>query len=148
MTDVIARGQRRHTLAVSLAMLVAMLSLAGVPESLPGAGPEQPVRLTVDYGDGVEVRFKALPWREKMTVVDVLNLASQHPFGLRYEARGSGTLTLVKQIGHQKNEGSGKSSRNWLFRVNDKQADVGAGAYQLKPGDVVLWEFTTFDYNP
>jgi hypothetical protein len=43
-----------------------------------------------------------------------------------------------------KNEGDGK---NWLYSVNGKMARVGAGAYQLESGDVVLWEFKVYEYN-
>jgi hypothetical protein len=54
---------------------------------------------------------------------------------------------MVTAIGNLKNEGGGETAKNWLFYVNDKQAEVGAGAYKLKPADVVLWKFQTYDYN-
>jgi len=79
-----------------------------------------------------------------MTAVDALAAAKKHPHGITFEKRGRGASTLVTQIDDLKNEGDGK---NWLYSVNGKTARVGAGAYQLKSGDAVLWEFKVYEYN-
>ena len=47
------------------------------------------VRLVVDYGDGAQVHFTALPWREGMTVLDALGAAQAHPHGITFSQRGS-----------------------------------------------------------
>jgi hypothetical protein len=52
---------------------------------------------------------------------------------------------MITQSGDLKNEGSGK---NWLFEVNGKVSEVGAGSCPIKPGDTVLWSFKTYEYNP
>src|SRR6185369_3043138 len=91
------------------------------------------VRLVIDYGDGVEVHFTALPWTEEMTALDALTAAQKHPRGITFSHRGSGRSAMITAIGNQKNEGGGEKSRNWLFYVNDKPAEVSAGVYKLKP---------------
>jgi hypothetical protein len=69
------------------------------------------------------------------------------PRGVKVEYRGSGATALVTQIADLKNQGAGNSSKNWLYTVNDKVADVGIGSYRPQAGDVILWKFTTYDYN-
>jgi len=108
------------------------------------ADPRPAVRLVVDYGDGVQVHFTALPWSNGMTVVDALAASQKHPRGIKFVQRGRGTSAMITEIGGQKNEGDGK---NWLYSVNGKSADVGAGGYELKAGDVILWEFKPYEYN-
>ncbi len=125
-------------------LLVAILFLSGATVGLPAAEPKPAVRLVVDYGDGVQVHYTAIPWQPGMTVVDVLTAAQKHPRGLKLTQKGKGTSTLITDIGGLKNEGSGK---NWLFSVNGKQSDIGAGGYELKAGDTVLWEFKDYEYN-
>ena len=97
--------------------------------------------MVIDYGDGVELRFKSLTWKKEMTALDAVNAAAAHPHGVKSNVRGAGANAFVTQIGDLKNEGGGVKSRNWLFSVNDVEGEVGAGAAQLKPGDVVLWRF-------
>jgi hypothetical protein len=125
-------------------LLVALLLLVAASAGLSAAEPKPAVRLVVDYGDGVQVHYTALPWQAGMTVVDALVAAQKHPHGLKLSQKGKGTSTLITEIGGLKNEASGK---NWLFSVNGKQADVGAGGYELKSGDNVLWEFKAYEYN-
>ena len=127
-----------------ISLLIAVLLLAGPIAGLPAAEPKPAVRLVVDYGDGVQVHYTALPWQQGMTVVDALTAAQNHPHGLKLTQKGKGTSTLITEIGGLKNEASGK---NWLFSVNGKQAEVGAGGYELKAGDNVLWEFKAYEYN-
>jgi hypothetical protein len=129
------------------AALVALLSLTwaatfvGVVQGEPKAST---VRLVVDYGDGVEVHFTALPWREDMTVLNALSAAQAHRHGMSFTQRGAGASAMITKIGDVKNEGDG---RNWLYYVNEKQGEVSAGVMKLKPGDAVLWRFETYDYN-
>ena len=109
--------------------------------------PARTVEMVIDYGDGVQVRFTALAWREKMTVLDAVTAASVHPHGVKCVWRGSGSTAFLTQIGDVKNEGGGEKSRNWLFSLNDKESEVGIGACTLQAGDVVLWRFGTPDNN-
>src|SRR5262245_41640455 len=132
---------RRSVAVRLLAAGVMVLSLAGAVQK-PAT-----VRLVVDYGDGVQTHFTALPWTEAMTVLDALAAAQKHPRGISFSHRGSGRSAMVTAIGNQKNEGGGEKSRNWMFYVNDKPAEVSAGVFKLAPCDAVLWKFQTYDYN-
>jgi hypothetical protein len=139
----------RRTLAI--VSLVAILTLAGERRNdVAWAADTKPatVRLVVDYGDGAELHLTAIPWRAEMTVLDALTAVQAHPHGVKFSARGSGRSSLVTKIGDVANEGGGESSRNWMYYVNDKPGDVGAGVRQLKPSDIVLWKFEVYRYNP
>ncbi len=125
-------------------LAVAVVWLAFMPAVLTAADARPTVRLVVDYGDGVQVHYTALPWNDGMNVVDALAAAEKHPRGPKVRQRGRGRSALITEIGGLKNEGSG---RNWLYSVNGKPADVGAGSYELKAGDTILWEFKEYDYN-
>ena len=102
---------------------------------------EQTVRLTIDYGDGVEKVFSGLSWKEGTTVFDVLQAAAKHPRGLKLTHQGSGATTLVTAIDDLKNEGRG---RNWLYEVNAKLGEKSCALAELKPGDAVLWRFAKY----
>jgi hypothetical protein len=141
-------SSRRHALwiIVVAALVAGYADLAG--QLFAAQAPAvKTVELTIDYGDGVQLRFTALPWREKMTVLDAVTTVSNHPHGVKCQWRGSGANAFVTQIGDLKNEGGGKTSRNWLFVVGGKESEVGMGDYTLKPGDVVLWRFGVTDNN-
>lgn len=98
------------------------------------------VRLTIDYGDGVEKHFTRIPWREGMTALDTLVEAKKHARGVQFEHRGSGETAFVTQIDDLKNEGNG---RNWLYRVNDQPGTTSSGIFKLSRDDRVLWKFST-----
>ena len=138
----------RTALPVLVALVLWSMPLgvasAAEPASPNAAATATTVRLVVRYGDGVETHFTALPWKKGMTVLDALAASQKHRHGITFVQRGKGTTTLVTQIGDVKNEGAGK---NWIFSVNDKTADVGAGGYELKAGDAILWKFAEYDYN-
>lgn len=97
------------------------------------------VRLTVDYGDGVEKTFTSLAWRHKMTVFDALKAAETHPRGIRVSHRGQGEMTFVTAIDGVENEGA--EQRNWRYRVNDQPAQYSAAVMELKRGDAVVWRY-------
>lgn len=111
-----------------------LILLAAVPLS----AAEPAVSLTVAYGDGVEKKFTALPWKEGLTVLDALNAAAKHSRGIKVDRRGNGEFAFVTAIDELKNDGG----KNWIYLVNDKAADKSCGIYPLKAGDAVLWKFT------
>jgi hypothetical protein len=129
----------RRAFLAAMALIALPLLTAG---SL-AAEPKPPtVRLVVDFGDGVQTHFTALPWSAEMTVLDALVAAQKHPHGITFAQRGRGASTLITQIADLKNEGSGK---NWLFSVNGETSTEGAGTRQLERGDAVLWEFKAYE---
>jgi hypothetical protein len=130
------------------AMGAALTFLTLPSTGMMGAEPKAPaVRLVVDYGDGAQVHFTALPWRDGMTVLDALNAAQAHPHGITFTQKGSGSGAMITKIGDLKNEGGGQNSKNWMYYLNDKAGEVGAGSQRLKPMDAVLWKFEVYEYN-
>ncbi len=122
----------RRTLVTLFLSLAAALAAAAEPAK------EKSIKLTIDYGDGVQKVFVALPWTEKLTVLSALQAAEKHPRGIKIAHQGSGERVLVTAIDDLKNEGRGN---NWLYEVNGKLADKSAGVYELSAGDAVLWRF-------
>jgi hypothetical protein len=136
------RAQNRSTVLARRMALAVMLALCFAAQTLPAVAAPPAVELTIDFGDGAQLRFKALDYRPGMTVLDALAVAQKHPRGVKYAHRGRGASAIVTELGGLKNEGRG---RNWLYAVNGKSADESAGSYQLKPGDAILWEFKAND---
>lgn len=119
---------------------IASLLLLGLWTLSAAAQESAPhVRLTIDYGDGVQKAFLALPWKDKLTVFDALKAAEQHPRGIRVSHTGEGETVFITSIDDQANEGAGE--RNWRYTVNDQPARYSAGVAELKDGDTVLWRF-------
>lgn len=134
----------RRTFVVLLA-LVALASIARVEAADQRADAKaKTVRLAIDFGDGAQKVFPAVPWTSGQTVLDVLAWADKHPRGIELETSGSGASAFVRGIDGLKNEGGGASAKNWLFWHNGKLANKGAGACQLQPGDEVLWKFGVY----
>lgn len=138
----------RHFLACLAAILLIGWTVAACPaqDSEKSAtsdqkGGEKTIKLVVDYGDGVQKQFAAIPWKEKQTVFDVLQTAAKHPRGIKFKHRGSGAATLVVEIDELANEAGGK---NWLYEVNGKLADRSSAIYEVEPGDTLLWKFAKY----
>jgi hypothetical protein len=97
--------------------------------------------LTIQFGNGHERKFDAVPWHQGMTVDDLLSAASRLPDSFSYTVHGDHDMTLLTRINDLRNEGV--SGRNWTYTVNDVRADRSLAVYELKPGDRVLWTFGT-----
>jgi hypothetical protein len=130
--------QRRGVLITWAAFAVGFATLQGA-QAAPAADT---VKLVIDYGDGAELHFPALTWRDGITALDVLTLAQKHPHGVKFRHRGTGAHAKVEQIGYLTNQGDGK---NWIFSVNGKQGEVSSGIHMLKRGDTVLWKFQIYE---
>ncbi|MFD0672632.1 DUF4430 domain-containing protein [Cohnella sp. GCM10027633] len=63
---------------------------------------------------------------------------------LAYEIRGSGAMTYIEGIDGLYEFDHGPTS-GWKFRVNGQAPDIGAGAYELKPGDRLEWLYVESD---
>ena len=126
------------------ACVVVLAILLGAMPVAPAVAAQKAatVQLVVDYGDGAELRFKALPWKEGMTVLDALNAAQAHRHGITFVTRGKGSSTLVTKIGDLANEGDGK---NWLYSVNEKRGEVSAALQKVEPSDAILWRFEVYE---
>ena len=124
-------------------MMIFLLGLVATSQAqdLRKLPPEKAVQLTIDYGDGVQKTFSALEWKEKQTVLDVLQAAEKHPRGIKFKHRGSGATVLVTAIDDVANKAGGDS---WLYEVNGKLADRSCGVYEVQAGDKLLWKFGNY----
>lgn len=128
-------GKFSSVVLIGLAWLLALAlpTPAAAQESTPA------VRLTVDYGDGVQKTFTAVAWKQGQTVFHALQAAAKHPHGIKVEHQGSGETTFISAIDDCANEGSG--GRNWRFSVNDRPAQMSCGVTEIKAGDSIVWHF-------
>jgi hypothetical protein len=137
----------------TVCMFLALSILIGCqPPKSSSDGTDRPVgvkptgeavTLVVDFDDGQQRHFR-LAWREGMTVLDALDSASQRQRGITYTQRGTGEMAMITAIDALANEGGGKG-RNWIYRVNGQLADKSCGVYEIRPEDVILWKFGTYD---
>jgi hypothetical protein len=97
--------------------------------------------LTVDFGNGAEMRFAALRWRERMTVLDAMQAAADFRPGITFTHQGSDATAFLTTIDGLKNAGAGGG--NWLYEVNGEKASVGIGVRTLAPRDALLWRYTS-----
>lgn len=136
MSGELVRMQVRMTRRLATAMLLACVVLitAAAAQDTPPS-----VRLTIDYGDGVQKSFAALEWTEKMTVFDALQAAEKHPRGIKVKHTGAGETVFITAIDDLANEGRG--GRNWRYTVSDQPAKTSAGVAVLKAGDAIMWRF-------
>ncbi len=151
-------GERRWWGAIP-ALLVAIVVAVLIGRAvLEGSGSDSPagaaagvsagaatVALTVDFGDGFQKQFSALPWYQGMTVLALLERAAEQRRRIVFATRGSGPQTLLVSIDGVENQGGGTRARNWLYSVNGRRAKLGCGARRLAAGDTVLWSFTTYE---
>jgi hypothetical protein len=136
----------RPRVIVALVAVVAWLGWAVLAGEQP-APPGSIVRLVVDYGEGVEKHYTALPFAAGMTVEGALKAASglAAPRGLSFEAKGEGERCLLLSIDGLKNEGGGKGARNWLYWINGTPGDRSFAVATMAAGDTATWRFAPYD---
>lgn len=102
------------------------------------------VTLEIKYGGSREDReFEEIPWREGMTVFDVLVQARRVDREFAFRHRGSRDTLFVTSIDGIENRGA--RGPNWIFRVDDKLGDRSAGAFEVKAGQKVIWHFGKYE---
>ena len=78
----------------------------------------------------------------KSTILDAMTVAKARPSRpLRFSHKGSGESAFLISIDESANEGGGRTSKNWFYRVNDQLGDESFGLKELNAGDKVLWHF-------
>lgn len=125
--------------ASCLVVIMSLLPLVRPANVSAAEAVKKTVIMTIDYGDGVEKRFTAIPWRDKMTVLDALEYAQKHRRGIKARIRGRGKTAFLTGIDDLQNQGS--RGGNWIYRVNDKLATHSFAIHELNPKDEVLWRF-------
>lgn len=131
-------------LVLSTTVTALAIGLAEPPSPVVGQSVAKPIRLSIDYRDGVTKTFTSLAHQAGMTVFDALQAAAKHPRGIKLETKGSGETAFVIAIDDLKNEGGGSDTRNWQFRINGERGKRGSGVTELAAGDEVLWSFEVF----
>lgn len=106
------------------------------------------VMLTIDFGDGSQMRYPNLPYSSGMTVLDAMNLTKGLKRPLEFTTSGSGDLTLVTGVGGLAGEGAAAGGRNWQYWVNDQYGRVSAATVKLNGGDRVTWVFRPYESEP
>lgn len=122
---------------------------APAPSPDPAAAPapvpaSTTVSLAIDFGDGFEMHYTALPHTPEMTVFDVLQQAAKHAHPLEFKHSGSGSAAFISQFADKANQ-KGPEAFYWQFRVNGQYAKKGAGAYEVAPGDQVRWFYAKYE---
>lgn len=127
------------------------------PKPSPSPTPSKPEESATEKPAASEIVFSIIGNQEWGTIVDgeqvqlkdgdtassvLKRVAKAHR--LAYEIRGSGAMTYVEGIDGLYEFDDGPTS-GWKYRVNGAVPDVGAGAYQLKPGDRLEWYYVTED---
>ncbi len=124
-----------------LAVSVAVVAVAASPLSSPA---KLHVRLIIDYNDGVQKHFTAIPWTKDMTVLEAMKHAQSVSHGISFEYTGSGETAFVKKIDDLKNQGRRPDAKSWLYWVNTDFGTKSFGVRRLNPSDVVLWRYDTY----
>jgi hypothetical protein len=120
--------------------LIACAALAGCGL---GAGPQRSggvqLRVTRDFGRTTLASASVAKVRSSDTVMRLLQ--SHSKVTTRY---GGGFVQSIDGIA-----GNGSGSRHdWFYFVNGTEAPTGAADRALKPGDVVQWDYRTWNATP
>ncbi len=141
--------RRRMRLPILLTAMTVLLVARFQPSSCadtqePEKSPKPPatVSLVIDFGDGAQKVYPAIPWKQGMKGSDLLEFARQHRHGIQIKSRGSGARTLLLKIDDLANEGSG--GKNWIFRVNGELGDRSYAVTDVAAKDRILWKFDTY----
>lgn len=115
------------------------------PTEKPTPDVEDAVTFTVTGNAewGAIIPSETVVLKEGDTAASVLKrVAKAHR--LSFEIRGSGALTYIEGIDGLYEFDDGPTS-GWKYRVNGEVPDIGAGVYELKPGDRLEWFYTSED---
>lgn len=94
-----------------------------------GDNEEENVSITISEDDGEEVHDeKEVDVEEGAILLDVLN----ENFDIEED---EGFITVIDGV--EDDQGEGKF---WMYDVNGEMADVGAGEFELSPGDDVVFD--------
>jgi hypothetical protein len=107
--------------------------------SRPPDAQAETVALTIDFGNGAVREFAALPWREGMTVADLMAQAAKFSPGIRYSQQGEGPMSLLTSLDGI--AGGTPADRFWLYEVNGQPGTMSFAVQELSAGDRVLWAF-------
>ena len=109
----------------------------GWTPSAPATG--QTVQLEIDFGNGSQRVYSALPWHEGMTVAEVLQEAHDFRPGIEFTQKGEGSGGFLTSLEGVKNEGT--DGCNWLYEVAGNPGTQSFCVQTVGEGEQVLWRF-------
>jgi hypothetical protein len=136
---------KKHALKIIVPVLIFFCgALAGFaiasPQQATTAARGEVVSIMVDSGVGDIIIFNDLTPLEGETLFALTRRAVQAKniaFGYKDYA---GLGAFVTQIGPAIESSNGAY---WQFWVNNVYAQAGADLYEVQPGDVIVWKFTS-----
>lgn len=136
---------RTFASAISVMLISLILLAPSLASETSNAHQDATVKLVVDFNGERDknLEFNDIPWQDEMTVEDVLRHVMKNE-EFRFRSRGRGETFFVIQIAGLANQGA--KGKNWIFLVNEKLGDRGAGAYSVPKDATVKWHFGK--YNP
>lgn len=117
------------------------------PQPAPAAGrdaaqPTTTASVLVDFDDGRVTTYADIPIATGDSVWQLMGTL-QRTRSLAIESKdfGGELGVLVTGIGGVANDTA--SNRYWHYWVNQRFAQIGVSAYRLRPGDQVMWKYTS-----
>lgn len=108
----------------------------------PGT-PAVTLLITRDYGNQ-EILKKTVPQQQGDTVMDLLK---RHGEEMKTNDNGSFVESIGGLASTYKPEDSTSKKLGWFFYVNGMMSDIGAGEYHLQAGDVITWDYHSWDFD-
>lgn len=104
------------------------------------ATAEVHIFITGHKDEGVILAGTLVSIDEGYTVIDVLKRITELN-NIQLECSGIKAMAYVKGIGNTYEFDYGPKS-GWIYRVNGKISNIGAGKYKVKDGDSIEWLYT------
>jgi len=100
------------------------------------------VSVMFDYGNGTVKTLTDISVEESETVFNVLNsLNESQKIKMSYKDFGGDLGFFIQSIDSIPADSSA-TDKWWQFWVNNVYSTIGAGSYQVSPGDVIEFKFT------
>ena len=101
------------------------------------------VDLAIWHEDSLFKEYKNVPFLDEETLFALTKRqAEEDNFAFDYSPPKEYGI-LVVQIGEKKN---GQDNKYWQYWVNNEQVQISADQYYLRPGDDIVWKFTTSEF--
>lgn len=116
-------------------LIISIFVLTGCSEEPVLEDAKVSVIISKDFGDE-ELESKEINILEESSVMEVM----ESSFDIE-TAYGGGFVNGINGLKSGFTGVKEKKKIDWFYYVNGLLADVGAGEYYLKPGDIVIWDY-------
>lgn len=131
-------------------VITVIMGLLSITSNAPYADAQEAkpegVNVVVSFGDGLTWTYENIDYKQGMTVLDAMNavkLRKHHALDFAYNGRGQNAF--LNSLAGMENEGGGRTSKNWFYRINDKLGNKSFAIAELQAGDTVLWHFGKYE---